>query len=241
MELGKPVEWAIRTVRNEAEDIVGYIRQADYFCEKIVILVDPESWDNTYDIIKYRFPKVILLRQDRTLGDSDNNKKGPEGNLIAHLNQEWAVNRYVKDGQWVMKSAPDERFDPKRWKILAEEIRTVRRLGMAKGIMFTTMHNFYPDDSHCIDFYSGGNWGSYSYIQFFEKSGHWVKGGPPHSGSSLPFRLWWSLEPFYHYNFIKKTRIAFGLWRDVFRFRDLPRYELKNPIPNWRELNGIDR
>jgi len=233
----KPIEWSIRAVRNEEEDILGWCKQALYFCQNVVVMVDPESHDKTYDLIKKHYPEIILLWQNRDLGDSDNKIQGKTGILIAHKNMEWVVNHYVKDGEWVYKGAPDERFDPKRWHIIAEEIRKVRKLDLADSVVFVTMHNFYPDENHCIDFYGVNRWGNYRYILFFKKDGYWTKGGPPHSSCSQPSRMWWSMEPFYHYNWVKKSRKAFDVWRDKCQYKDYPQYELENPIPNWRRLD----
>ena len=119
----KVIEWAIRAIRNEAEDILGWCQQALYFCEHVVVMVDPKSYDNTYKLIRNTYPQIDLLWQNRDLGDSDNKTQGKTGVLIAHKNMEWAVNHYVKDGEWVYKGAPDERFNPKRWHLIAEEIQ----------------------------------------------------------------------------------------------------------------------
>lgn len=233
----KPIDWAIRAVRDESECIVGWAKQALYFCEHVIVMVDPHSqdYDETYELLK-QFPQIMVFDQNRSLGDSDNTHKGPKGHLIMHGNMEMAINLFVDDGQWVMKTAPDERFDPARWEILAEEIRMVRRLGLGKGILQTTMHNFYPDESHCLDIYHDKPWGYYKCIPFFEKDGYWTKGKEAHSGFQYPKRNWWTMEPFYHYNWVKRTREPFGLWRDQQRYKTMPRYDLVNPIPNWRTL-----
>ena len=100
------------------------------------------------------------------------------------------------------------------------------------------MHNFYPTDVECLDLYTNRHWGSFRYYEIWKKMGPWHKKAGAHSGygSMENRRWWWSLYPFYHYNWVKQTRQPFGLWRDQCQLMHLPRYDLKNPIPNWRNL-----
>jgi hypothetical protein len=239
----KPLDWAIRTVRNEAECILGWAKQALYFCDKVVAIIDPDTTDKTEELLRTYYPEVLILWQDRSMGDSDNQTKGKTGALIAHVNLEYWVNKLVADGEWFYQCAPDERFNPTQWPAIAEEIRMVRRLGLAQGIFYTTMHNFYPDETHCIDYYSQSfvQWGTYRYFEVWEKDGPWHKHAGAHTGSAVnPHyrRWWWSLYPFYHYNWL--IRPMTHTWRyDQIqnRYASLPQYFLQNPIPHWRTLS----
>ena len=235
----KSVEWAIVCARNEAEDIRGWAKTMLYFADQVICCLDPASTDNTYEILHTEFPQVQIIWQDRTLGDSDNHTEGPNKILIAHKNLEKMINACMHDGEWVLMQAPDERFDPTDWPMIADMVRFIRKTPY-RGITFPSIHTFAPNNPRqCIDYYERFDWGNLIQLKFMKKMGYWHKGGPPHSGYTRPDPLFTSALPLYHYCWLKESRKAYETWRDQTIFTDLPLYDWPNPIPDWQNLGDI--
>jgi len=229
------IKWAIIMARNEAEDIRGWVKTAQYFAKKQVVVIDPASTDTTEQILTKEFPSVQILWQDRYLGDSDNKILGKDRVMICHKNLEKTVNELMTDGEWVLLLAPDERFDPTQWNAIAQMVKTVKRHQLANGITFPSIHTFLTED-RCIDYWSKFKWGHIIQLKFMRKNGYWHKGGPPHSGYDIPYPLFWSGYPMYHYCWLKQSRQQFQTWRDQKQYQQYSTYFLPNPIPNWRDL-----
>jgi len=233
----KAVKWGIGLARNEAEDIRGWAKTMLYFAEKVICIVDPATTDDTDKILRKEFPKINVIFQDRSLGDSDNQIIGRNKIMIAHKNLERVVNQYVKKGEWVFMLAPDERFNPNQWKDIDKMIKMIKKYQLAGSVSFPSIHNFI-DENHCIDYYSHFRFGSLIQMRFMRRDEYWKKGGPPHSGYDIPTPIFISPYPLYHYCWLKKTRKPFDTWRDNRDFKYYPTYFLKNPINNWRDLHG---
>lgn len=238
----KPVKWAICTIRNEEECIIGAARSALYFAENVLYCVDPNTSDKTIPILKERFPNIIIELQDRSLGDSDNEIKGESKSLICHANLERMINKYVKDGEWVLMMAPDERFNIKDFHNIGKMIKGVDKLGY-KGISFPSIHTFAPEsNSKCIDYfdYYKFSYGSLIQIKFMKKNGDWHKGKKPHSGYDVPQPFFTSPYPMYHYCWLKKSRKAYKTWRDLKQFEHYPLYDHLNPMFGWRLMDYLN-
>ena len=235
----KCIEWAIVCARNEAEDIRGWAKTCLYFAEHVICCVDPASTDNTAEILQKEFPEVQLIYQNRTLGDSDNEIQGKDKILIAHKNLEFIVNEFVKEDEWVLMLAPDERFDPCDWYGIAEMVKFIRTTPY-HGISFPSIHTFAPGDgSQCIDYYDHFAWGQLIQLKFMRMKGYWHKGGPPHSGHDIPDPFFTTAYPMYHYCWLKRSRKAYQTWRDQTAFAQYPLYYCPNPMIDWRDLGDV--
>lgn len=225
--------------RNEAEDIRGWAKTMLYFADHVICCVDPTTTDATVEILHTEFPTIQIIYQNRTLGDSDNEIQGDDKVLIAHKNLEFIINEFVKEGEWVLMQAPDERFDPADWYNIAEMVRFVRTTPY-QGISFPSIHTFAPGDAtRCIDYYAKFKWGNLIQLKFMQKHGYWHKGGPPHSGYDVPDPLYISPFPLYHYCWLKQSRTAYQTWRDQTQYAHYPLYACPNPMVDWRNLEDV--
>jgi len=238
----KAADIGMATLRNEAEDIRGWAKTMLYFCNEIYALIDPETTDNTEAILKSEFPSIKILKQDRSLGDSDNAIEGDKHILIMHANYNYFINELVDDGEIFFLFSADERFYPGQLPIIEQEIKWMREHPAWNSwyIPQKNMYQFYPDEFHVIDF--SKYFSKLQQFKFFRKVAEYKHGLPHHSGWN-----WRAFTPaikskasWFHYCFVKTSRPAFQFWRDQKEFKKYPKENFNNPISNWRNLPELN-
>lgn len=234
-ECDKPVEVGLCSIRNEEEDIRGWAKTMLFFCKEVFALVDPNTTDNTLKILKSEFPDVKVILQDRSLGDSDNDIKGPEEKLIMHGNLNKFISEEIDTSEWYLLFGADERFNPVEFPKIVEELAFARSK-IYDALYWTNhnMHQFYPDDQHALlinppDF-------RLRQFKFMKKKKHFYHNLKPHHGLKNPVQPQLSETQWFHYCFVKNSRKPFTYWRDQKRLKFFPTYPILNPIPDWRDL-----
>ena len=236
----KLIDVGIQAIRNEAEDIRGWAKTMLFFCKKVYAIIDPDSTDATESILKTEFPEINILYQDKSLGDSDDGHQGEKGELSCHYAVEYWVNKLVKKNQWFLWLSPDERISPLDWDIVYHHIYAAQKQNY-DSLWFTHLVQYYPDEQHEIDFSSIMSPEQNNIFRFQKRFEYWGKNKPAHSGlgSGVPRFRYKCDIPFFHYNWVKTTRKAFGLWRDQQELRNLPVKKTRYITTGWRDYTGL--
>lgn len=236
----KLIDVGLIAMRNEAEDIIGWAKESLFFCKKVIALIDPETTDNTEQILRDRFPSIIIEYQDRTLGDSDDGNEGTDRNMICHANYTAGLKRYVKPGEWVMEMAPDERLVPAEFNLILNDLKFLQENGY-DGLVFPSYFTPRGDLNHVVDWYALFLWGALKQIKFWQYKEGYMKNKNPHS-DQRKFCVNFSdtIAGFYHFCYVKNSRVPFGGWRDKQKFKHLPIVEHENPFIDWREMPELN-
>ena len=236
----KLIDVGLICMRNEEEDIVGWAKESLFFCKKVVAIIDPETSDNTEQILRDRFPSIIIEYQDRNLGDSDDGNEGMDRNMICHINYTYGLKRHVKPGEWIMELAPDERLIPSEFNLILEDIKNAKKNNY-DGLVFPNYFTPRGDLNHVIDWYDHFYWGNLRQIKFWEYKEGYVKNKHPHSDQKK-FCVNFSDTGagFYHFCYVKNSRVPFGGWRDNLKYKTLPMIERENPFKDWREMPELN-
>lgn len=239
----KKLEFGFTTALNEEECISAWIKQALYFCEKVLILVDPITTDNTIEIIKsYQdrgFP-IEYKMQDRDLGDSDRYMGGKKKIAIWHANQNECI-KQIPVGQWYFFSDIDELLDPNEWpQILHTICQCISYDSILDGFLMPKIE-FYPDEHHII------NWTTIGiervlHSVFRKRVYYQERGLDPHGSITFPKHSYTLDFPIYHFTNLKKD--AQRKWYDYIpssdmntmlkKFGSIQTTAFDNPIVNWR-------
>jgi len=123
----KPIKYGFCTIWNEERCIRGWAKQLLALCERVTAIVDPNTTDKTVDILKTEFPAVEILWQDRSLGDTDYTHQGEKGEFIMHRNQTKFVHDNIKEGEWFIDMAADERFSNASVPILISDLKYAQK------------------------------------------------------------------------------------------------------------------
>ncbi len=179
--------------RNEAEDIVGAVKEGLIFAQNVWVIVDPDSTDDTLKILKETFGSnervhvEFQIKKDYMQDDSHPGKfKDGEGCIAVHWNMSFWVNRIVREGEWFHFIAPDERYAPKDYLEVCFHVRRAMQLGFES--VAGPDHLFVPDEGSgdkyrwCIEF--GKNIGIPNH--FIKKPAKWEKGLGIHTGYTIP-------------------------------------------------------
>jgi len=234
----KLIDFGLIPARNEAEDIRGWAKTSLFFCKEVFCIVDSKSSDAMIQILRDEFPEVQIIYQNLSWGDSNDVKRGLKGEMSSHISWEYWVNRLAKIGNWFMILAPDERLDPSEWPMILEDLKKAQKTD-CDGLSFPKYCTFYPDEDHVIDWHS--EFAIALQIKFYKYTGIFEKGVGAHAGykRGFPTKVYPTKAGFYHYCYVKDSRIPFGRWRDIQRFKGFPLIELKNPVKNWRNMDEI--
>jgi len=236
----KLINVGLITVRNEAEDIRGWAKEMQYFCKKVVCVIDPESSDDTEKILQEEFPQVIIEYQDRSLGDSDEDHKGKERKLICHANFEKYIKKYVKVGEWYMEMAPDERLDPKEFLLIEKDLKFAME-NKFEALVFPNYYTYKDNLETIIDWYAHFIFGHLRQTKFKILKGNFTKGLKPHSASAgFPKEQYDTVAGFYHFCWMKDTRPVFRGWRDVVEYDTFKTKKFICPIKDWKNIPELN-
>ena len=116
--------------RNEAEDILGAVKEGLHFADDAWCIVDPATTDSTLQILKEQFgvnPRVhveLQIKKDFMQDDSYAGKfKDGEGCIAVHWNMTHWINKIVPEGEWFHFIAPDERYAPQDYANVAYQVK----------------------------------------------------------------------------------------------------------------------
>ncbi len=223
----KPVRVGFTCVRNEEKSIAGWIKQADYFCEEVYVIIDPDTTDKTLDIIHDLPYNVNILYQDKSLGDSDDGGLGPRRMLTMHMEQNKFVEKYIKMDEWFLSIDCDERFHPHDYYRIIRELKLAqlhgfdtlqhRRLiepcNIDLGQLKIIQNQFYYDPkSEKNGKRAEGmfiiNWPNASRPSRFQKrTKHWFHNPEPHGGYYGRLYPFVSMFGLYHFHRMKYEQI----------------------------------
>jgi len=247
--------------RNEAEDIVGAIKEGLFFAENVWVIVDPDSIDETVKIIKKTFKtsrvhiekqikdpaKILALDPSAGTEFHDESFTGHlhdgSGRLYMHWNITYWTNQIVKPGEWWHWISPDERFAPRDYHEIWYWVRYAQEFGYEA--VYTVDHLFVQDEvtghsyDWCIWFTNPGT--PHHFLKMTPAG--WKKGLGAHTGCTLPeLRKRFKMPvSHYHFAYIKSTRIPFKGPRDHPEYQFSPRYQFYNPMNDeWRDLPDVD-
>lgn len=236
----KLIDLGLICMRNEAEDIRGWAKESLFFCRKVIAIIDPETSDDTEKILRSEFPQIFVQYQDRELGDSDDGIKGPKKQMRHHLNYTKGLQEHAIPGDWIMEMAPDERLVPSEFDMILEDIKYMQLNGY-DGLVFPNYFTPIGDLNHVIDWYSHYLWGDLKQVKFWKYKEQYEKGAPPHSNQTgFCNKLYDTDAGFYHFCYVKDTRIPFSNWRDVQDYKFFNRTEHQNPFPDWKNMPELD-
>jgi len=230
----KLIPIGVCTILSEEAYIEEWANMLNYFCEKVVALVDPTTNDNTVRILREKCPFVKIQYQDRSLGDSDNNNMGNTRTLIMHVNKSKWIQENVQLGEWFIEMAADERFDKRDYAQLEQEIRFAQEHGL-NGIVHQQLYepiNCYdsqlifkngwfvdvsrkPKGKLCTGFVINWNISFHlAHVRFQKKIGDWIQNNNPHSGFANKCKnTLMSTVPIWHYHRLK-SGLGASCWRD---------------------------
>jgi len=259
--LNKLVPHSIMLARNEAEDIIGIIKEGLFFAENVWVIVDPDTTDDTVKIIQnifktdrvhveYQIKDINKIREIDQSIDSDMQDESFQGHisegkgrLFMHWNITYWVNKIVKKGEWWHWVSPDERFAPRDYHEIWFWVRYAQNFGYEA--VYTVDHLFIRDEitkqpyDWCIWFTNPGT--PHHFLKMPENG--WKKGLGAHTGCTLPdvrkrFKMPVS---HYHFAYVKESRIPFKGPRDHPEYQFQPRYQFYNPMDDdWRALPEVD-
>lgn len=246
LEKPKVVEIGFGTLRNEEIDCIGWAKTLQYFCKRVVALVDPDTIDKTIDILKEKCPWVEIQFQDRRLGDSDENTQGSEESLIMHNNHNKFIRENIEKDSWFLLLSGDERFNPFTFNQLSLEV-----LYAQKNDYECVYHERVIEPINCYESqlsYFDGKWFMDPYIEkrgrFFEmkfaiehgnvqqarfmRNTNFIHNSGPHQGYNERFNLLMSnATNLFHFHRIKYNNVLPTSWRDK-----------KGAISRTLEING---
>jgi len=198
---------------NEAECIRGWAKVMLHLCRRVVALIDPTTDDATEAILRSEFPRVEIEVQDRSLGDTDNFVKGPQGIFIPHANLDRWLHKNVEPGDWFCVMSPDERYWPTDFPVLAAELKHAREDLYDALQIYYTLHvvrgeRFYFD---LDDGYVAGN---YRHRRILRMGDDFHILPANHAGMTPARRPYLSAVPLYHFGPAKRRREYGSYWRD---------------------------
>jgi len=242
----KPIDVGFQCIWNEAPIIRGWAKTMLYFCDRVYALLDPRTNDGTLEILKKEYPEITILYQLLILGDSnDIDGRGEKGIMTTHMNTNYFYPLLVKEGEWSLYLAADERFHPKDWESIVDLIQQAKREGK-KGLIHYTQHEFYFDNKTCADLDE-----HVQKIRFMEYDKRWVFNEGSHGGKSWRYEkneLLDSKAEFYHFGRIVSHKPNMN-WRYHIPTADWTRFGgpegkfptreyVGPPFDNWKELDG---
>ena len=245
----KPIDVGFQCIWNEAPIIRGWARTMLYFCKRVYAIIDPETDDETEKILEEEFPEINILWQDPSLGDSTDRVKGPQGHLQMHENNNAFVKEYIKENEWMLFLAADERFHPSEFETIVQELEQAK-LNHQRGIVHYVLYDFIQDNTIYVKYHPG--W--INHLRFYQKENQWIQRPGTHGGKiGIPnFKKCFSSEsPLYHYHMILPHKPDL-CWRYTFAktcdFRTLER-ENNGKLPvnhykgkafeDWKELESL--
>jgi hypothetical protein len=238
--MSKVIKVALCTVRNEEKTIYGWLKMLSVFADRIVILFDPETNDNTERVIadfKKEYPNIQIdfEYQDRMLGDSDNKIAGKTHNTIMHVNKTKWVNEHINENDWFIDMGCDERFSPSDIEELIKEVEFAKTHGL-DAVLHRTMYEPIPanitqlcskNSQIFVDTempYNGVNeigynysidWQGIHHIRFQRKGKKWIQNANPHSSfQGQGLNPLYSNVPLWHFHRIKYNSQVATSWRD---------------------------
>lgn len=243
----KKLDFGFTTVLNEEECLTAWIKQALFFCEKVVVLIDPLTFDRSFKIVDEFTNKghpVTWLLQDRSLGDSDRTIEGKQKVAIWHANQNMFMER-IPLNAWFLFCDTDEIMNPRDWTITLQLVNQIRESDYKVDGILQPKIEFYPDDQHIINWKSIGL-DSVLHCIFHKRTAGQSRNTNPHGYITFPQKQRTIGTSIYHYTHLKKD--AKPRWYDYIETSDMntmiKRYgsvqtvECPNPIQNWRTLEG---
>jgi len=235
----KNIEYGLCTVKDEELYVLGWIKMLKEFTNQQIVLLDPDTKDNTEKLIRDNYPDVKIVMQDRDLGDTDNNTKGESNINIMHVNKTKWIRENINDGEWFIEMACDERFNPEDIPVLKKEIEYAQKYnydaiihrnmyepipGLLKNVKYIFNKLYYildEDDSNCnvndeLELQYSINWNRLRQIRFQKKYPNWKQNYQPHSGfSGRSFNPMYSKVPLWHFHRIKYNKILASNQRDA--------------------------
>ena len=257
----KLLKYGLCTVKNEEQGIRSWIKMLDYFCDKIIALVDPDTNDNTLEILESmkQYHNLEIVMQDRSLGDADNNNKGKS--LIMHKNKSKWINENISIGDWFIEIAVDERFSLHDYDTLEKEVKFAQDNGY-DCIAHRDLIEPYPISKDQLEYLSKKyfvllnlpfnnnnhnyeyciNWDRSEHIRFQCKIGTWKQNDLPHHGFSDRGKILYSVIPIYHFHRIKNNTQLPDSWRDkkgsignIIKKGKMPIIPMRVPFKDWRD------
>lgn len=264
----KPIRVGFACVRNEEKCIEGWIKQADYFCEEVYVIIDPDTSDKTLDIIHQLPYSVNILYQDKSLGDSDDSGIGPRRMLTMHMEQNNFVDKYIKMDEWFLSIDCDERFHPHDYYRIIKELKIAKLHGFdllrhrrliepcdvdLGQIKMTDSRFFYNPKLKKNGKVAKGmfmvDWPDFSRPARFQKrTQHWFHHPDPHGGFYGRLYPFISMFPLYHFHKLKYNQILPTSDRDSmssarFLLRDndgmIPLLPFHHQMDDWSDLINL--
>ena len=230
----KPIRVGFACVRNEEKSITGWVKQAEYFCEEVYVILDPETTDKTLGILQNSHKNVNILYQDKSLGDSDDSGLGPRHMLTMHMEQNKFVEKYIKKDEWFLSIDCDERFHPHDYYRIIRELKLAQLHGFDHlqhrrliepcnidlgQLKIVANRFFYDPNSKKNGKRAEGlfmvNWPDFSRPARFQKrTKHWFHSPHPHGGFYGRLYPFISMFPLYHFHKLKYETILPNSDRD---------------------------
>jgi len=265
----KSVKIGFACMRNEEQSVLGWIKQADYFCEELHIILDPDTTDKTLELIKGQPIDVTVSYQDKSLGDSDDGGLGPKHELTMHIEQNNFVKKHIKVGEWFMSLDADERFHPHDYYRISNEIqfaklhdfdqlmhrRLLEPLNIDLGQLKYVSGVFYYDpnakkNDKIVESMFTVKWPDWSRpTRFQKKTQYWHHSHKPHGGFLGRFYPFVSAFPLWHFHKLKYGEIMPTSERDMMsstaRLLDdnndmIPLIPMTHQISDWRDLSMLE-
>lgn len=265
----KSVKVGFACMRNEEQSVVGWIKQADYFCEEVHIILDPDTTDKTLELIENQPIDVTVSYQDKSLGDSDDGGLGPKQELTMHMEQNKFVKKHIKVGEWFMSLDADERFHPHDYYRLNNEIqfaklhdfdtlmhrRLIEPVNIDIGQLKYVNGEFYYDpntekNDKQIESMFTVNWPDWSRpARFQRKTQYWYHSPNPHGGFKGRLYNMISAFPLWHFHKLKYGQILPTSERDELSstyglMNDnhgmIPLIPLTHQMSDWRDLGMLE-
>lgn len=255
--------------RNEEQAIVGWIKQADFFCEELHIILDPDTTDKTLERIENQPIDVTVSYQDKSLGDSDDGGLGPKRELTMHMEQNKFVKKYIKKDEWFLSIDVDERFHPHDYYRISNEIQFAKLhdfdtlmhrrllepcnvdLGRLKYIRGKFFYDpFAEENGKHADSMFAVEWPDMARpVRIQKKTQHWHHGHQPHGGYNGRLYHFISAFPLWHFHKLKYKEILPTSERDklssTYSLLDnnndmIPLVPLTHQITDWRDLGMLE-
>ncbi len=220
------------TALNEAECIEGWIRQVQRLCDRVVVLIDPKTTDDTKAICE----SLGVETRPQVQGVQE-----PLTNW--HYNQNQFIEKEIANGEWFVFYDADERLEPQDLETFAQAFETHKDEDY-ESFCVRDKVEYYPDEHHITIW-------SVPYILqqplIMKKTPVLYRGLVHHTPFNIdPYKKYVVPVIFHHYTKVKTLKPPFQ-HRDnlpnsayvILRQQNnggLKFSEYENPIPNWRTM-----